>query len=522
MNKYLWPVIVVVLICLLLGCTSTPRRQFVIISGSENKSLETILQRFCEQHEVDIQMQYKGSVDIMLELSRPDLPYDAVWPANSLWISLGDKQRRIKHLKSIMNSPVVLGIRRSLAEELGFVDRPVRVADILQVIRDKKLRFMMTSATQSNSGASAYMGFLYALLDNPDMISLADLHRPELRSDIRELLAGVHRSSGSSGWLKDLFLKGNYDAMINYECMIIEANQELVRLGREPLYVIYPVDGIVLADSPLGYIRQPNGDKESFFLQLQEYLLSDAVQREILAMGRRTGFGGIMGDVDRQVFNPAWGIDAARILSPIKLPPADVIAEALHLYQSEFRKPSFTVFCLDFSGSMDGVGERELKNAMEMLLDQNRARQYLINTASQDVITIMAFSEYVLAEYRLEGNDPAQLSLLLQRIRQLDPGGSTDIYTPVLQGLQRIRAVGSDRYIPAIILMTDGESNTGRTFNDVQAAWRDMGVDIPVFSIMFGEAMEHQLEQLAELTRGRVFDGRHDLVQAFRTAKGYN
>jgi Ca-activated chloride channel family protein len=32
--------------------------------------------------------------------------------------------------------------------------------------------------------------------------------------------------------LKDLFLKGGYDAMVNYEALIIEAIEELVNQGR--------------------------------------------------------------------------------------------------------------------------------------------------------------------------------------------------------------------------------------------------------------------------------------------------
>ena len=37
---------------------------------------------------------------------------------------------------------------------------------------------MMTSATQSNSGASAYIGFLYALLGNPDTMTKESLQIP--------------------------------------------------------------------------------------------------------------------------------------------------------------------------------------------------------------------------------------------------------------------------------------------------------------------------------------------------------
>ena len=32
--------------------------------------------------------------------------------------------------------------------------------------------------------------------------------------------------------------------MVNYESVVIETNQELLKEGREPLYAIYPVDGL--------------------------------------------------------------------------------------------------------------------------------------------------------------------------------------------------------------------------------------------------------------------------------------
>jgi Ca-activated chloride channel family protein len=46
--------------------------------------------------------------------------------------------------------------------------------------------------------------------------------------------------------------------------------------------------------------------------------------------------------------------------------------------------------------------------------------------------------------------------------------------------------------------------------------------DIPVFAIMFGDASPDQLKEIADTTSGRVFDGRTDLVRAFREARGYN
>lgn len=204
-----------------------------IVSGSENKELEPLLARFAKENRIALDMKYQGSVEISRILGQEQVPYDAVWPASSMWISIGDTKHRVKYTESISITPVVFGIRRSLAEELGFVGRQVSVRDILAQIQHGKLSFCMTSATQSNSGCSAYIGFLYALLDNPEIITSKSLQQEGLRADIQALLKGVDRSSGSSEWLKTLFLQGDFDAMVNYESLILSTNEELLKQGRE-------------------------------------------------------------------------------------------------------------------------------------------------------------------------------------------------------------------------------------------------------------------------------------------------
>ena len=72
-------------------------------------------------------------------------------------------------------------------------------------------------------------------------------------------------------------------------------------------------------------------------------------------------------DVDTTVFNPAWGIDTTKYIVPVKYPSTKVIKLALNLYQTELKKPSHVVFCLDYSGSMSGIGYRQLMNAMDYM-----------------------------------------------------------------------------------------------------------------------------------------------------------
>lgn len=508
------------LLPLLAACQAPPR--FVILSGSENETLEPLIEEFAASRRVEVELRYKGSVDIMNELRAGAEGLDAVWPANSLWIALGDRDRRVRRTSSVMQSPVAFGIRESLARELGFDSREPAARDILNAVAAGRLRFMMTSATQSNSGASAYLGFLSALAGNPETLSLGDLDKPALREGMRAFLAGVDRSSGSSGWLKELFLSSDYDAMVNYESVLIETNLALIAAGREPLLIIYPRDGTVIADSPLGLLATGDARKESFHKELVDFLLSPAIQKRLVASGRRPAFAGSLA-LDPSVFRPEWGIDPSRSLGAFRMPEPAVIEKALLLYQTELRKPSFTVFCLDYSGSMAGPGERALEDAMSLLLDRERAAEYLIQPGTADRIVAIPFSGEPRQALEGRGSDLASLELLAARIRSLEPGGNTDIFSPVIEALGILAAeprLGD--YIPAIVLMTDGESNTGKSAADLDAAWRKTGLDIPVFSIAFGGADESQLGHIAALTRARVFDGRSNLPKAFRTVKGYN
>ena len=489
-----------------------------ILSGSENQELEEILDAFSQESGVRIEMTYQGSLDIMRILQSGAADYDAVWPASSLWLTTGDTQYRVKHAESISVTPVVFGIRQSLAEDLGFVGREVSVSDLLTAIRSGRLKFCMTSATQSNSGCSAYIGFLYALLGSPDVITSEALQDPSLAAQITSLLSGVDRSSGSSDWLKDLFLTGGYDAMVNYECLIISANQELEARGEEPLYVVYPYDGLSLADSPLGYLDSGDSRKEAAFLALQAYLLSDEVQNAIQRTGRRTGYDGVSPE-NEDVFRTDWGVQPQRVLSPIRMPSADVLMECLDLYQTEFRKPSLTVYCLDYSGSMLGAGRDQMVEAMRQILIQEQAAQNLLQASENEVNVLIPFSGIPRDVFTASGNG-AELEGLYDRVEAEEVSGGTDIYAAAAEGLRQLAAYDLTRYTPAVILMTDGVSDGSP--DDFRQVYEDLDADVPVFSIMFGSADPTQLESLAELTHARVFDGREDLIGAFRSVKGYN
>jgi len=331
-------------------------------------------------------MRYKGSLDIALALKPGNDPEaDAVWPAASIWVDMFDTARRVKSVKSIAQMPVILGVRRSKAQELGWIGAKVTTSDILAAVEGGRLKFLMTSATQSNSGASAYLAMLAAGIGKPDLIESGDLDRGEVLATVRGLLRGVERSSGSSGWLADLYRDGertgaHYEAMWNYEAVIKETNDKLIAVRQEPLYAIYP-DGVSVGDSPLGFVDRGRGkDVETFFAELQAFLLKSETQARIAATGRRSELARaapIQAD-------PATNIDLGRSLTVVRPPEPAVIQKALGLYQEALRRPSLTALCLDLSGSMQGHGETQLLDAMRCLLTPARTREVLVQWSKQD------------------------------------------------------------------------------------------------------------------------------------------
>ena len=57
--------------------------------------------------------------------------------------------------KCISINPIVFGITKSKAQQLGFIDKTVYTTDIVQAISLRILKFSMSNPTSTNSGASA-------------------------------------------------------------------------------------------------------------------------------------------------------------------------------------------------------------------------------------------------------------------------------------------------------------------------------------------------------------------------------
>lgn len=488
-----------------------------IISSTDNQDLEEILVDYAEDNNINVVIDYAGTLEIMERLNAGE-DYDAVWASNSMWLYMLDSSIKKSDSKIINMNPVVFGIRKSKAEELGFVGKSVKLEDILNAINEGKLKFAMTSATQTNTGACAYLGFLSVLSGNPEILTEEHLHNEEVKNNLTNLFKGVNRTSGSEEFLEEMYIDGECDAIVTYETSIININQSIEN-EEDTLYAIYTEDGVSISDSVFAYLGETNTPKEEAFLKLQSHLLSNEGQQELMQQGRRVWYGGVNENVDKTVFNPEWGIDTTKYITPIKFPSTDIIKQALGVYQSELRKPTHILFALDYSGSMMGEGIDELRGAMDYILTEEKAAENYLQFSEKDKISIISFSnipsEPITVENGLETEE------LLTAINESVPKGGTNIYDTVTKAIEYLDTEDMDTYNVSIVLMTDGVGNTG-SLSDMKKAIDNAENKIPVYSITFGSADVQQLENIANLTSGKVFDGKTNLLEAFKSVRGYN
>ena len=492
-----------------------------LLSTPDNKDLEDKINDFARKNGFRVDFTYMGDLEITQELNNNPDDYDAVWVSNSLWLYTLKDSKLISESKGISVSPVVMGIRKSKAYDLGLVGKDVTNMDIVNLIKSEKISYVMGTVTRTNDGASSYFGFLNALAGNPQVLTKEMVTNPTTIDNLKALFKGVQRSSGSDEYLSELFLTGNvkYDAIIGSESFLIGLNKKMEANGEHDLlYLIYPTDGVPINDSALAFINHYDNDaKKNNYLLLQQYLRSADGQKELEKLGRRTWYGGVKEKADNSIFNKDWGIDTSEYLTSTKFPSRDMITFALNVYIEELRKPAHTVFCLDYSGSMYGSGYNDLTNAMNYILDYDKASVDQLQFSKKDKITVIPFSDKNINKWQT--NNGKETRQLINNINSLSPGGGTAIYGCSIEGL-KILSKESDDYLKTIILMTDGENNRG-SYEDLRQQYNYIRGEIPIYSITFGDASEYELSRIAKLSNAKVFDGKRDLLAAFKEVRGY-
>ncbi|MDD5369058.1 MAG: substrate-binding and VWA domain-containing protein [Anaerolineaceae bacterium] len=501
------------------GCSTSQKRGKVltVLAGSELNDLAPMLDEIQQNTGIRLTFQFTGTLD-GAEQIMSGAKFDLAWFSHAKYLNLmeGSKDKVLAQEK-IMLSPVVLGIKESKAHAWGWVDNPnLTWSDVVQKAASGDLHFAMTNPSSSNSGFSALIGVASALAGKGDALQKEDI--ASITPQLQGFFKGQSLTAGSSGWLAEQYItdQDQLDGMVNYESVLLAQNKS--GKLKEKLYLVYPKEGIITADYPLLLL---NPDKRDDYNKLVTYLKSTDFQREIMVKTLRR-------PVNSQVT-----LDAdfpKQLLVEVSFPSSREVVDALLVsYLNEQVKPSHTYYVLDTSGSMNGDRLDNLVKAMDNLTgaDTSLTGQFA-RFRNREKITILPFNSQVVtaSDFEVDTNQPASLQQIRDYVHALNAGGSTAIFSALQNAynlaLQTYRQEPDRTY--SIVLMTDGENNSGISENEFTGYYKSTPglTNIRTFTILFGEADAKTLQSIADLTGGRMFDASKDsLPFIFKEIRGY-
>ncbi len=295
---------------------------FTILAGSELKDLEGPIVDAARAAGVDVKLSYAGTLDIVERINAGER-FDAILPPNGAYPALALQTKPLARDK-LFYSRIALGVKNAKAAQLGWNRKPPGWAEIAKAAGAGQLRYGMTNATSSNTGMSALFAVASALAGKTEDLSAQDVDEKTLKA----FLAGQKLTAGSSGWLADAYVKdpSAIDAMVNYEAVILRANEKLPKADQLALF--YPRDGMISADYPLMLL---NAGKREAYTQLVATLKAAPFQRDALSAA-------FLRPANPEV--PAVAALPTAAVAELGFPNRlDVIDAVLGTYQSQWRKP---------------------------------------------------------------------------------------------------------------------------------------------------------------------------------------
>ena len=475
-----------------------------VLAGSEVQDMLPILEDAEEELGISVELEYMGTLDGTEAVMAGEGDYDATWFPSNAYMSLFDqKAALVSQETSIMRTPVVLGVRAERAAELGWDDKSPTWAEVVDAAASGAFSYGMSSPVSSNSGFSALVELATALSGTGAAITADDV--TAVAADLSRFAQGQKLTSGSSGWLMEAYDKDSsaVDGVFNYESLVLQ----------DPgLVEVIPQDGVITADYPLTLFAGRGEKVEAAYRALVDYLRRDDVQRRIAdETFRRT---------DATTADDA--VAAFEIPFPNRL---ETVRALLSSWVSDVRKPANMVFQIDTSGSMEGARLDALKAALVSLTDTGAdGATSLLTFQPRETVHFVEFASEVKSEKDLEVAADGDLSEVRSYVEGLSTAGNTAIYGTLQHSLELAAQSRSGDNVTSVVLFSDGENTDWPSIVEF-SSWYEATPEvqgIPVYAILFGEASRTEMEQLAELTGGRVFDAADgDLTAAFKEIRGY-
>lgn len=444
----------------------------------------------------------------------------AIVPDSSVWLDVldrtyaeriasdevvGSQARLTSEVTRWAVSPVVIAMWEETAREMGWPDRPVGWADLLDRAQSDPDFKWSHASTNSASGLLATLAEFYAGAGVTRGLT-EDLARSQAVTEYVGAIEKTVRFYGEGEWavIQRVLNEGNnfLDAFVAQEQLVVYFNQQPNRPGQ--LVAIYPAEGTLWEDHPLALIESSalTPLQRETYRAFREYLTSAPVQARVLEAGYRPADLSIPIDGPNSPINAANGADPAQPQTTLQIPGPSVVQVVRDVWWLTKRHTN-VYLVVDTSGSMSGQKLAQTQDALLTFIEQIKG-----DTERVGLVTF-ASSVYGVEELDELGVNRTRL---LSIVGGLDAGGDTALLDAVAEAYDRLQYLGDTERINAIVVMTDGQENNSYTtlrqlVRQIDAGNRS-GVPVVIFCIAYGsDADMGTLQQIANASGGQVRTG---------------
>ncbi len=437
----------------------------------------------------------------------------AISPDSSLWLDPLDRSWREKtggeaglvgatHRYAV--TPVVIAAWESVARSLGWPDKPLGWADILNKAQSDPAFKWNHASTTTASGMLATLAEFYAGAGKTRGLTKEDATAQKTL----DYVAAIERTvrfygEGELGIIERAKAEGRnfLDAFVLPEQLVVQFNQ-----GKPPerLVAIYPREGTLWLDHPLVLLERPDltANQRLAFQKFREFLLSAEAQEKVLQAGYRPADLNLPLSGPGSPLTAANGVDPTQPQTTLQIPMPDVVEVVQNVWWYTKRRTN-VYLVVDTSGSMRGEKIEAVREALRIFLEQIKS--------DQERVGMVEFSSQVNHIIPLEelGKNRAELE---RAVSALQAGGNTALLDGVRAAYVRLQQMNDRERINAIVALTDGQENASSV--SLRQLTREMqqgnrsGVPVVIFAVAFGkDADMNVLRALADATNGQVRKG---------------
>lgn len=389
--------------------------------------------------------------------ARQNLP-QAYSPSNHLWIEMakasGVEMTPISD--QLVENVAGLVLRTEKANELEALYGPLDAEVLIDSVIEGNLVMGYTDPFASSTG----LNFLMTVLLDLSGGDAARMLSPDVAAVFEQFQYKVPFVALTTLQIRDSVLKGGQlDAFVmEYQTFVAEP---MLTSGFE--FIPFGISH----DNPLYAV----GDISEQEREVLDLFASFAQSPEYEDLARRYGF-------DPPAYRPSVTVPSGEIL---------IAAQQLWKERKDGGRPLAAVFVADVSGSMAGNRIQAVRAAM------TEAVSFISEDSSIGMVTFSDRTTHVLPIARF---DIEQQGLFVAAIRGMDTTGGTAMYDGIAVALSLLldEVEENPDAKPIVIVLTDGETQAGLSFDEISDVVR--GLRIPIYTVGF----EADLDELARLS----------------------